>query len=133
MQAGIFRSHLESIRVITTPTSLSTHSQPVNQCWPNQATPVKYPILLGEHTDYQEIKMNLAQVLKRKGKVCNSFQGQYIFGDTILLQAITPSAKINWVIPINLCWTIMQRNDWKGRNKIHQGLTAVMLLNEILL
>lgn len=75
MQAGIFRSHLESIRVITTPTSVSTHSQPVNQWWPNQTTPVKLPILLDEHTDYQEIKMNLAQVLKRKGKVCNSFQG----------------------------------------------------------
>lgn len=85
--------------------------------------------------------MNLAQVLKRKGKVCNSFQGQYIFGDTILLQAITPSAKIKIGYPYQFMlddnveeWLEGKKQNSPGINccDVAQWDSVVILFNKIL-
>lgn len=69
--------------------------------------------------------------MKKEGKVCNNFQGQYIFGDTYILQDSILSAKMKQAFP-NLCLGNNVKDEWKGRNKVHHGLTTLRLLNEIL-
>lgn len=108
LQAGLFK------RDITTPTSVlppsnPTYSQPRDQGWPNQAIPVHFSILLGDHRDYQETKVSLAQVsiLKRKGEIYIKFQGQSIFGDT-LLQGSLLFAKMKWVIISSIYVSVMR-------------------------
>lgn len=73
--------------------------------------------------------MSLVQlsILKRKGEVYNKFQGQSIFQVTLLQDSLL-FAKMKWVIPINLCFS--DKDDQKGRNQVHRGLSIVRLLNE---
>ena len=111
MQAGVLRwviyevylEKLEQYPPLYHYQPTPTHSQPRDKKWPNQATPVYFPIQLASHTDYQETKGSLTQVtiVKWKREVYDSFQG-YIW-KYYLLQDIILSVKIKSIIPIKLC------------------------------
>lgn len=64
---------------------------------------VDFPITSAGHTQVSRVQSGPGPGFSsEKGEVYNSFLGRYGFGDPFLLQDSILSAKVKWVIPINL-------------------------------